>query len=57
MQFQIQQHFQVPGLIHVLFWIGVIGGSAGGVIGLLFLVIVIRDKYDDWRNDHPKVWT
>jgi cytochrome c biogenesis protein CcdA len=42
------------GLITVLFWVGVIGGVFGSLIGLVFLGAFLKQEYDDWRNEHPK---
>ena len=29
-------------------------GLAGGIIGLSFLAVLIKEKYDEWRFNHPK---
>ncbi len=42
------------GLLNVLIVIGAIALVVSGVIGLFFLIMVIKEKYDDWRWDHPK---
>jgi len=42
------------GLIVVLIVIGSVAGVIAGIIGLIFLGYWIRDKYEDWRYDHPK---
>ena len=42
------------GLIHVLYWFGVIAGIAGGIIGLIVLSVFLKVRYDDWRYEHPK---
>jgi len=42
------------GVIHVLFWVGVAVGFIGGIIGFIFLMSLVKGRYDDWRHDHPK---
>ncbi len=42
------------GIIHVLFWLGVGAGVIGASIGLAYVVIKIKERYEDWRYNHPK---
>ncbi len=36
-------------------WAVIYGGAlVGGLLLLIFLSFGVKDKYDDWRNDHPK---
>ena len=42
------------GIIFVLMWVGIIALMAGALLGLIFLIILIKERYDDWRGDHPK---
>ncbi len=52
--FAILYSVYMYGIIHVLFWIGVIAGITAGLVGLLYLAVLIKERYDDWRWDHPK---
>ena len=42
------------GIIHVVFWIGIGIGFICGFIVFASAMFWIKEKYDDWRSDHPK---
>ena len=40
------------GLAHVLFWTGVVLGVVGAFIGIVFLAVYLKERYDEWHDSN-----